>query len=204
MTPQDWDAAKGDFTDTWKYTIEDAAEVGQRYVISPWFDGSLAKNISVLKSFMDQFNKCGELCKAHGLTFGYHNENVEFTTMAGDIKLYDFILQNTDPNLVAMQMDIGNMYGSGGVAIDYMEKYPGRFELMHVKDEMKSAGKGDIGDGYDSTILGTGLLPLKEILKAARRKGGTSQYIIEQESYEGKDPFDCVKIDLQIMQKWGY
>ena len=38
MVAADWDDSKNDFTDKWKYTIEDAAEVGQKYVISPWLD----------------------------------------------------------------------------------------------------------------------------------------------------------------------
>ncbi|MDF2431868.1 MAG: hypothetical protein JWP44_1499, partial [Mucilaginibacter sp.] len=178
-------------------------EAGQRYVISPWLDEKLRTDMDGLKRFMEQFNKCGELCKAHGMKFGYHNHNFEFSTMVGDQNLYEFILKNTDPNLVAQQMDIGNMLGAGGVAIDLLKKYPGRFELMHVKDEIKSDSGGGM-DGYDSTILGQGVMPTKEILKEARKIGGTSQFIIEQESYQGKDPFDCVKIDLQIMKKWGY
>jgi sugar phosphate isomerase/epimerase len=203
MTAHDWDTSKNDFTDKWKYTIDDAAEVGQRYVISPWLDESLRKDQDGLKRFMDQFNKCGELCKKSGLKFGYHNHNFEFSTKVGDSDLYDFILKNTDPELVAQQMDIGNMLGAGGIALDLLKKYPGRFELMHVKDEIKSdTGQGM--DGYDSTILGTGVMPVKEIVKEARRNGGTSQFIIEQESYQGKDPFDCVKIDLQTMKKWGF
>jgi sugar phosphate isomerase/epimerase len=203
MTAHDWDTSKNDFTDKWKYTIEDAAEVGQRYVISPWLDESLRKDMDGLKRFMDQFNKCGELCKKSGMTFGYHNHNFEFSTKIGDGDLYDFILKNTDPNLVAQQMDIGNMLGSGGVALDLLKKYPGRFELMHVKDEIKSTS-GDGMDGYDSTILGQGVMPVKEIVKTAKRIGGTSQFIIEQESYQGKDPFVCVKNDLQMMKKWGF
>jgi sugar phosphate isomerase/epimerase len=203
MTAKDWDTAKNDFTDKWKYTIEDAAEVGQRYVISPWLDEDLRTDMDGLKRFMEQFNKCGELCKSSGMTFGYHNHNFEFKTKIGDGDLYDFILKNTDPALVAQQMDIGNMLGAGGIALDLLKKYPGRFELMHVKDEIKSdSGQGM--DGYDSTILGQGVMPVKEIIKEARRIGGTSQFIIEQESYQGKDPFDCVKIDLQIMKKWGF
>lgn len=203
MTAHDWDTSKNDFTDKWKYTIEDAATVGQRYVISPWLDESLRHDTEGLKRFMEQFNKCGELCKAHGMTFGYHNHNFEFSTMVGDNNLYDFILKNTDPNLVAQQMDIGNMLGAGGIAMDLLKKYPGRFELMHVKDEIKSTTGGGM-DGYDSTILGQGVMPVKEIVKEARKIGGTSQFIIEQESYQGKDPFDCVKIDLQTMKKWGF
>jgi sugar phosphate isomerase/epimerase len=203
MVAEDWDNSKNDFTDKWKYTIEDAAEVGQRYVISPWLDEKLRADMDALKKFMDQFNKCGELCKSHGMTFGYHNHNFEFKTKIGDGTLYDYILANTDPSLVAQQMDVGNMLGAGGVAIDLMKKYPGRFELMHVKDEIKS-DSGEGMDGYDSTILGQGVMPVKEILKVARNTGGTSQFTIEQESYQGRDPFDCVKIDLQVMKKWGY
>ena len=203
MTAKDWDTSTNDFTDKWKYTIEDAAAVGQRYVISPWLDESLRHDLDGLKRFMEQFNKCGELCKKSGMTFGYHNHNFEFSTMVGDNNLYDFILKNTDPSLVAQQMDVGNMLGAGGVALDLLKKYPGRFELMHVKDEIKSdTGQGM--DGYDSTILGTGVMPVHDILKAAKKIGGTSQFIIEQESYQGKDPFDCVKIDLQTMKKWGF
>src|ERR1700749_285793 len=196
MQASDWDDSKNDFTDKWKYTIEDAAEAGQRYVVSPWLD-------EALRTDMDQFNKCGELCKSHGMSFGYHNHNFEFSTKIGDGTLYDYILANTDPGLVLQQMDIGNMLGAGGIALDLLKKYPGRFELMHVKDEIKST-TGQGMDGYDSTVLGTGVMPVKDIVKAARKSGGTSQFIIEQESYQGKDPFDCVKIDLQMMKKWGF
>ncbi len=197
MTAQHWDKAAGDFTKDWKYTIEDAAEAGQKYVISPWLDESLRTDLDGLKRFMEQFNKCGEFCKASGMKFGYHNHDFEFTTTTGKIKLYDYILQNTEPALVTQQLDMGNMYGTPGNPLDYINKYPGRFELIHVKDEIK-------GEEYESTIVGRGLIPVKEILKAARRKGGTSVFIIEQESYQGKDPVDCVKIDLQTMKKWGY
>ena len=203
MVAEDWDNAKNDFTDKWKYTIQDAAEVGQRYVVSPWLDEKLRTDMDALKRFMDQFNKCGELCKSNGMTFGYHNHNFEFSTKVNGTTLYDYILTNTDPSLVAQQMDVGNMLGAGGIALDLLKKYPGRFELMHVKDEIKSTTGGGM-DGYDSTILGTGVMPVKDIVKEARKIGGTSQFIIEQESYQGKDPFDCVKIDLQTMKKWGF
>jgi len=203
MTAHDWDTTANDFTDKWKYTIEDAAEAGQRYVISPWLDEALRTDMDALKRFMTQMNKCGELCKSHGMTFGYHNHNFEFKTKIGDGTLYDYILTNTDKDLVAQQMDVGNMLGAGGIALDLLKKYPGRFELMHVKDEIKST-TGQGMDGYDSTILGEGVMPIKDIVKEARKMGGTSQFIVEQESYQGKDPFDCVKIDLQIMKKWGF
>ena len=203
MGTQHWDNAKNDFTDVWKYTVEDAATVGQSYVISPWLDDRFRKTTSDLKKFLERFNKSGELCKKSGLKFGYHNHDFEFSSSLDGVKVFDLILANTDPSLVAQQLDIGNMYGAGGRALEIVKQYPGRFELMHVKDEIKSA-KGELGDGYESTILGTGVVGSKEIVELAKKSGGTNLFIIEQESYQDKTPLIAAKEDFAIMKKWGF
>ena len=105
-----WDEGKGEFTDLWKHTIEDAAICGQKYVISPWLDVALRKNFDDLKRYMEVFNKSGELCQKSGMKFGYHNHDFEFSLKLSSVKVYDIMLQNTDPNLVAQQLDIGNDY----------------------------------------------------------------------------------------------
>jgi sugar phosphate isomerase/epimerase len=193
-----WDAAKNDFTDEWKRTLDDSLDIHQKYLISPGLDDNLKHDFNAFKAFMDVFNKCGELCKSKGLVFGYHNHDFEFTTIFGSDRMYDLILANTDPALVTQQLDIGNMYSAGAMPMDYIKKYPHRFELMHVKDVIKK------DDGkYENTLLGKGLLPLKEILKTAR-KTGTSQFIIEQEDYQGMDPVASTVIDLKVMQGLGY
>lgn len=203
MRPEHWDAAKNDFTDAWKATVEDAAYMGQKLVISPWMDERVRHDTDLLKRTMEQFNKSGELCQKYKMKFGYHNHDFEFTTMVGDMRLFDYIMQNTDPDKVAQQLDIGNMYGRENNPISLIEKYPGRFVSMHVKDEIKSATNTE-GTGYESTILGRGVLNVSNVLKAAQKTGGTVYLIIEQESYQGIDPLESVKIDLQTMKKWGY
>jgi len=204
LAEKDWDNSKKDFTDKWKYTVEDAATVGQLYVISPWLDESLRKDYDGLINFLQIFNKSGELCKKSGMKFGYHNHDFEFKYSLNGKKIYDIILDNTDPKLVIQQMDIGNMYGAGGIALDILKKYPGRFESMHVKDEIKSATKGEMDSEYESTVLGKGILPVKEICDLFRKSGGTTEFIIEQESYQGKTPLNCSKEDLAVMKGWGY
>ncbi|MEY4541090.1 MAG: hypothetical protein RLZZ306_2847 [Bacteroidota bacterium] len=189
---QHYDAAKNDFTDIWKKTVEDAAIGGQKYVVSPWLDVSLRKNFDDCKRFMDVFNKSGELCKKSGMKFGYHNHDFEFSLRLTSVKVYDIIMQNTDPNLVVQQLDIGNMYGGGGRAVELLNQYPGRFELMHVKDVIKGEK-----EAYESTILGTGVVGVADVLKLAAKKGGTTEFIVEQESYQGKAPIDTIKADLE-------
>ncbi len=136
------------------------------------------------------------------MKFGYHNHDFEFNTMVDGMKLYDIILKETDPDLVIQQMDMGNMYGAGGRALDLLKQYPNRFKSFHVKDEIKS-DKKDSMEGYESTVLGTGVIPVKEVLDQAKQTDDV-HFIIEQESYQGKSPLDCVKEDLAIMKSWGY
>ncbi len=203
MARQHWDAAKNDFTDEWKRTIEDAAAVGQRFVLSPSLYGA-DLNEAGMKPYMEQFNKCGELCKKYNMKFGYHNHEFEYTTMIGQTPLFDYMLQNTDPSLVTWQLDIGNMYIAGADALNYIDKYPGRFELLHVKDMIKHSTDADGKQKFESCQLGKGLLPLKQILKAAKNKGGTAWFVIEQEEYQGLGQTESVGIDLKLMKKWGY
>jgi sugar phosphate isomerase/epimerase len=195
-----WDASKKDFTNEWKYTVEDAAAMGQSFVISPWLEESKRKTMSDLKSFMEIFNRSGELCKKFGMKFGYHNHDFEFSEKVEGKVLFDIILAETDPNLVMQQLDIGNMLNGGAKAIDVMKQYPGRFESMHVKDEIK-ATEGH--EPFESTILGKGVVPIKSIIDLGRASG-TKHFIIEQESYQGKTPLVCAEEDINIMKKWGY
>lgn len=197
-----WDTAKKDFTDVWKYTVEDAAYMGQEFVISPWMDSKVRQSYDALMQILDSFNKSGELCKKSGMKFGYHNHDFEFSEKLNDKTLYDIILQNTDPNLVMQQLDTGNLYNGGAKAIDIVKKYPGRFESLHVKDEIKSPEGSH--EKYESTILGAGIVGVKEVIDLCRDSGGTIHFIIEQESYQGKTPLQCMKEDYDVMKKWGY
>jgi len=197
---QHWDETKKDFTDAWKYTIEDAATAGQQYVVSPWLDESLYQAEDSLLRFMDVFNKCGELCKKSGMKFGYHNHHFEFSKQVNGKVLYDLILGNTDPKLVTQQLDTGNLFNGGAKAIDVIKKYPNRFELMHVKDEIKAAS-GE--EKFESTVLGKGIAQVKEVIDLGKA-GGVKHMIVEQEAYQGKAPIDCAKEDFEIMKGWGY
>ena len=197
-----WDNTKKDFTDAWKYTVEDAAICGQKYVISPWLDATLRKTQDDLKRYMDVFNKSGELCQKSGMKFGYHNHHFEFAEKLEGIPIFDTILNFTDPKLVAQQLDIGNMYNGGAKAQDILTKFPGRFELMHVKDEVEApAGHAE---KYESSILGVGVINVKEVIDMGKKMGNTTHFIVEQESYQGKKPLDSMREDLAMMKKWGY
>jgi len=201
MKRQHWDETQKDFTKEWKYTIEDAAIMGQQYVISPSMDEGLRTNNDDLKRFMDVFNRCGELCKKSGMQFGYHNHDFEFSQKLNGQTMYDIIMQSTDPKLVIHQLDTGNLFNGGATALDIVTRFPGRFESMHVKDEIASSSSGE---KYESTLLGKGIARVKEVIDIGRKSGGTIHFIIEQEAYQGKSPLECAKENLAQMKLWGY
>lgn len=198
-----WDDAKNDFTDLWKYTVEDAAVMGQELVISPSIDMGIRKDKNLLLKYMDIFNKSGELCQKSGMRFGYHNHDFEFSEKLEGELLYDIMLNNTDPTLVAQQLDIGNMINGGGVPAEVMKKFPGRFVSMHVKDEVPSSAGHE---KFESTVLGkgSGQIDVRALVKLGDKEGGTKHFIIEQEAYQGLQPLDCMKQNIAIMRGWGY
>jgi sugar phosphate isomerase/epimerase len=194
-----WDDAKKDFSDSWKKLVEDAGYMGQQYVISPSLPESMRSNYDTLMKYMEIFNKCGELCNKVGMRFGYHNHDFEFRQKLNGELVFDLIMKNTDKDKVVLQLDTGNMYIAGALAKDLLGKYPGRYDNIHVKDMIKTEGK----EGFESSILGKGILPIREITDMARDQG-TTLFVIEQESYQGKTPLDCMKEDLAVMKSWGY
>ena len=198
-----WDDAKNDFTDLWKYTVEDAAIMGQELVISPSIDMGIRKDKNLLLKYMDIFNKSGELCQKSGMRFGYHNHDFEFSEKLDGELLYDIMLNNTDPTLVAQQLDIGNMINGGGIPAEVMKKFPGRFVSMHVKDEVPAKSGHE---HFESTILGkgSGQIDVQALVKLGDKEGGTKHFIIEQEAYQGLQPLDCMKENIAIMRGWGY
>ncbi len=195
-----WDASKKDFTDTWKKTVEDAAYMGQKFVITPELAEDAQKNYDKLLKVIDLWNKCGQLCQKYEMKFGYHDD---FTgdAMLNNMKLYDIIMKNADPKLTIQQFDIANLYNAAGTnPMDIIKAYPGRFPSLHVKDVLKEKNKEN---SHDSTILGKGVLDVKDVLPLAV-KNGAWLLIIEQEAYQNESPMDCVKEDLGAMKKWGY
>lgn len=202
MNTKHWDATKKDFTDIWKQTIDDAATLGQAYVISPWMDEKVRTSYDALMHQLELFNLSGELCQKSGMRFGYHNHNFEFVEKVNGQLIYDIILKETDPELVIHQLDFGNMYGIGARGMDWIKKYPGRFASVHVKDEIKVA-VGEMNDGHDSTILGNGVVDPKAVSLLAKAIGGTHHFIIEQESYQGIAPLECARINLERIKTWG-
>ena len=171
----------------------EAAEIGIPYLLCPYL-GAQPK-IDDFKKFADTFNQKGEVCKKNGIKFGYHNHDYSFVQLEGQYP-QDVLMQNTDKNLVDYEMDIYWVVTAGQDPIAWINKYPGRFKLSHVKDRKKGAAPTE---KEVSVVLGTGSIDFKKILDEAGNKG-MEYYFVEQEAYENTTPLAAVKADAEYMK----
>ncbi|MEH6407835.1 MAG: sugar phosphate isomerase/epimerase, partial [Leeuwenhoekiella sp.] len=140
--------------ENWNSTLLQAVESEQEYIIVSSLP-SQGQTLDNYEKVAQYFNKAGEECKKLGIKFGYHNHDFEFESDGGKV-LYDVLLDNTDPDLVHMELDLGWVVATGNDPINYFEKYEGRFPLWHLKD-MNLEKK-------ESTEFGKGSLPIADIL----------------------------------------
>lgn len=178
--------------DKWQQTMNEAAEAGQEYLICSSMPVS-GQTLSNYKKVAEAFNKAGEECKKLNIKFGYHNHEYEFEQESGQV-LYDVLLNNTDPNLVHMQLDLGWVIVAGKDPIDYFNKFPGRFPLWHLKD-MNMSKK-------ESTEFGKGGLNIKAMLQNSE-KSGLKYFFIEQEEY-ASTPLESMQHNMNYLKKLNF
>jgi sugar phosphate isomerase/epimerase len=94
---------------------------------------SEVKDADQILRLAERLNRLGSLCRAEGLTLGYHNHHMEFAPL-GSTRAYDLLLERTDPELVRMELDVGWARAGGVAPEDYLARYRGRFVSCHLKD----------------------------------------------------------------------
>jgi sugar phosphate isomerase/epimerase len=190
----------------WPETIEAARIVGHSYIICPWIDEKQRAESGGWKRAADLFNKAGEASKKAGIQFGYHNHSFEFdpSESLGGKMPYDFLLAETDPQLVAMEMDLCWISVAGKDPLAYFEKYPGRFPLVHVKDYVNDPHSTSSYSGATGSVefkghladVGQGSIDWKNLFAHAG-KAGIKHYFVEND--DPKSAFDDIKISYNYL-----
>lgn len=167
----------------WDQCIDAHVKAGVKYIVQPWMGNVGYDSLDGLQRYCDYFNAVGEKCREKGILFGYHNHAKEFEELEGEI-IYDFMLNNTDPEKVFFQLDLYWIQEGGKNAVDYFNNYPGRFNLWHVKDEKELGESGNMD--FESAF------ELSEI-------AGLDYIVVEVERYNF-DPIVSVEKSLEYLQ----
>lgn len=204
MTPKDYQSYLSDLgmkivashcniNENFEMKVAQAASIGMDYLVCPWVGPQ--KSMDDWKKVTDKFNECGEICRKAGIKFAYHNHAYTFRAFTGMIP-HDFIMDNTDPDLVLHEMDIYWVVTGQADPVEYLKKYSGRFRLCHIKDRLKDA---PADERSASCNLGTGIIDYSKILTVARDHG-MEYFIMEQERYDTNTPLESAKIGADYLK----
>jgi len=183
---------QGTILHDWQKAVDDAAAVGIKYMVAAYLSESERGDLNHYKQVAAQFNKAGEVCKKAGIQFCYHNHyNFEFDKQDNQYP-YDILLNETDKDLVKMEMDIYWISKAGQDPVKLFNEHPGRFPLWHVKDM-------DNTPQHNFTEVGNGVIDFKSIFKYAD-KAGLQYFFVEQDQTPG-DPFDSITKSITYIKQ---
>jgi sugar phosphate isomerase/epimerase len=171
---------------------EDHAKLGVKYCIQPWIVEEARTTIASYQKMASDWNKVGEIMKANGIQFGYHNHNFEFDTLEGKVPYYDVLMAELDPDLVTMEIDLFWVTKAGQNPVEMFNKYPGRFQLFHLKDMFTKEEPFYHTNTQDFAPVGEGQIDFKAIL-AAKDIAGMKYLIVEQDSTKDGLPFEAIQ-----------
>lgn len=179
-----------------------AKALGTKYVMNAWIDHETGNfNFLNASEAVEVFNRAGKVLAEHGITFMYHVHGYEFAPHR-EGTLFDYIMENTDPEYVSFQMDVLWTHFGGANPEHLLKKYGGRWVSLHLKDLKKGTLKNHTGltSGDNDVILGTGELNIPGIIKEANKLGIEYMFIEDESS----DPLYQVPESIKYLKSLTY
>lgn len=142
----DKELASGDFSESmkwWDQCIAAHKAAGMTYIVTPSL--GVPKTVKDLKTYCDFYNEIGKRCRQNGMKYGYHNHAHEFQKVEDKVVMLDYMLENTNPEDVFFEMDVYWVVRGQNSPVDYFNKYPGRFAVLHIKDHRELGQSGMVG-----------------------------------------------------------
>ncbi|NGP77451.1 sugar phosphate isomerase/epimerase [Balneolaceae bacterium YR4-1] len=183
--------AVGTMTNNWEQTVQDAAELGQDYIVLAYLTEEERQSMDDYKKVAELLNSCGETAKNAGLQMAYHNHAFEFETMDDQVP-YDLLLSECDEDLVKFELDLYWTRRAGVDPIAYFEKHSGRFPLWHVKDMAA-------GEDQFFAAVGEGVIDWENMFSHAET-AGLDYYFVEQDATRSGEPFKEIEKSIGYLE----
>jgi sugar phosphate isomerase/epimerase len=170
--------------------IQGARGLGQSYITWPLIDAD-SRTIDRFKVVAERLNIAGEQARSAQLQVAYHNHDFEFVDQNG-ARGYDIIMNETDPGLVKLQMDLYWVARASQTPHDLFRRAPGRFVMWHVKDIHPTS--------RDYTEIGNGTIDFPSIWADASR-AGLEHFFVEQGGNFASDPLTSVAHSAEYVKR---
>lgn len=174
--------------------LDAAQAIGHQFLVNAWVDEAIRTEPGSWERIADTLNRAGEMSQAAGIQFAYHNHHFEFAPVGGRLP-FDILLERCDPALVKIELDLCWIAAAGQDPVDYFQRHPGRFPLVHVKG-LAQRPEGGAATPFEQVMpyladVGAGnVIDWKRIF-AASKVAGIRHYFIEHDV--PKDPFASLK-----------
>ena len=177
------EGGKSAIMDAMRKAAEDSKTAGADYLVYAYLQESERQSLDDYKRHAETFNQFGEICQEVGLQFAYHNHDFEFETFDNTVA-YDYLIENTDPELVKFELDLYWITKAGMSPVEYFEKAPNRYPLWHVKDMNNQ-------DEKFFAPVGTGVIDF-EVIFNKRDLAGLEYFFVEQDQTRDQSPFEAI------------
>lgn len=187
LTPISSHVSWEDITQKTPEMVDFARKLGLKYLGVAWIPHKGVLDQAQAEEIAAEMNRVGEQFHKAGIRFFDHCHGYEFDPKGASpagLKAMDVLIQKTRPEWVTFEMDVFWVKFPGEDPAAWLAKYPGRWQLMHVKDMRRGLETGKHNGGTDvsnDVAAGTGQMDWPAILKTARRSG-VKHYFIEDES----------------------
>jgi sugar phosphate isomerase/epimerase len=128
---------------------------------------------------------------AQGVRIGFHNHAEDFKPIDGAVP-YDVLVERTDPKVVRLELDTGNLATAGHDPLEYMKRFGSRYWLFHLKDVPRIGATTDIE-------LGQGVMDFKRLLAGIDHIDDKLLFV-EQETYPGT-PLESARRDYEYLSR---
>ncbi len=174
---------------------------GAKYSAIPWY--SVDEYFNNWDATVESFTKLGKLLKENGIQLMYHNHDFEFKTIDGEVIL-DKLYATIPEDLLMPEFDTCWIHYAGNDPAEYLKKYAGRIDVVHLKDFVCNKlgggpvyaliGKDDEGtkedNGFRFRPVGEGIQDWNAILEACE-ECGAEYVIVEQDEWYDESALDC-------------
>lgn len=194
-------------------TFKAYAEIGCKYIVIPWINAEYLTGGEKNAEFIENVKNFGELAKANGMKLCYHNHDFEFEKVDGEYKL-DRLYNDVPADLLLTQLDTCWVNVGGENPSNYIRKYSGRIEIIHLKDFVGSKSENMYGligvEGKEKSAettkfelrpVGYGVQDFPAILDASKEVGAKWVVVEQDNPSMGKTPLECAEMSISYLRK---
>jgi len=187
--------AAGITSENAKKMADDHAKLGVKFCVQPWVVEEARTTVASYQKMVADWNLVGKIMKESGIQFAYHNHNFEFGTVEGKVPYFDVLMAELDKDMVTLELDMFWASKAGQNPVELIKKYPGRFQLFHMKDMFTNQPPFFDVTKDDIAPVGAGVIDFKAILEA-RDIAGMKYFIVEQDQSRENRIMEDIKTSI--------